>query len=69
LPKRILDAGSSILVVDTDGAILWYDPESAGLLGTLQFNKDSWVLSLPDGSRRSGSIVRESGWEIGGSEY
>jgi WD40 repeat protein len=58
LLRRLVDGGSYLIALDTEGNVGWYDPESGELLALLSLYEDAWVLMLRDGSTYGGNCVK-----------
>jgi hypothetical protein len=56
--RRLVDGGSYLIALDTEGNVGWYDPESGELLALLSLYEDAWVLTLRDGSAYGGTCVK-----------
>jgi hypothetical protein len=55
-PFQIMDGISSIVVLDTEGNIVWHDPETGTIRALFKVNRERWTLTLQNGETVSGSI-------------
>ena len=63
LPVILLNAGAFFISVDSDGNIVWHDPQTGNTLAMLRFYENNWILeSIRSTASRpliiSGSILR-----------
>ncbi|MDR0567624.1 MAG: WD40 repeat domain-containing protein [Spirochaetaceae bacterium] len=61
-PLQLINAGSYLIAVDSEGSLVWHDPETGALLAILRlYSDDTWLLQTADGRWRSlfsGTIER-----------
>jgi hypothetical protein len=57
-PSRVMDGVSSIVVLDTEGNIVWHDPETGAIRALFALQGDRWTLIRQNGAAVSGSVGR-----------
>jgi hypothetical protein len=57
-PSKIMNGISSIVVLDTEGNIVWHDPETGTIRALFSLNRDRWTLTLQNGETVSGNVRR-----------
>jgi hypothetical protein len=55
-PFQIIDGDSSIVVLDTEGNIVWYDPETGTIRASFRINNDRWTLIQQNGAAAAGNV-------------
>jgi hypothetical protein len=55
-PSLIMNGISSIVVLDTEGNIVWHDPETGTIQALFRVNRDRWTLTRQNGETVSGSV-------------
>jgi hypothetical protein len=51
-----MDGVSSVVVLDTEGNIVWHDPETGTIRALFGLNGDRWTLTQQNGETVSGSV-------------
>jgi WD40 repeat protein len=57
-PLRLIDGGRYCIAVDTEGTIVWYDPESGDLLALFHLYENEWILEKPGAPFIRGGLNR-----------
>jgi WD40 repeat protein len=57
-PLRLIDGGRYCIALDTEGTVLWYDPDSGALLALFHLYEDAWVLEKPGSPLIRGGFTR-----------
>ncbi|MDR2144277.1 MAG: WD40 repeat domain-containing protein [Treponema sp.] len=57
-PRRLMNGISFLVVLDTEGNIVWYDPETGTMRAMLSLYGNRWDLALQEGVTVTGSVVR-----------
>jgi hypothetical protein len=57
-PSKIMNGISSVIVLDTEGNIVWHDPKTGTILALFSLNRDRWTLTLQNGEAVSGGVRR-----------
>jgi hypothetical protein len=55
-PLRIINGGSSVIALDTEGNIVWHDPQTGAIRALFSLYGDRWTLLQQDGETVSGSV-------------
>jgi WD40 repeat protein len=55
-PFQIINGDSSIVVLDTEGNIVWHDPKTGTIRASFSLNKDRWTLIQQNGAAAAGSV-------------
>jgi hypothetical protein len=50
---------SSVVVLDTEGNIVWHDPETGLIRALFSLNRDRWTLLQQNGETVSGNVRRD----------
>lgn len=58
LPRRLIDGGAYMIAVDTDGNILWHDPDSGEIRALFHLYKDGWLLEKGGRQAVQGSVAK-----------
>jgi WD40 repeat protein len=56
-PSQVMDGGSSVVVLDTEGNIIWYNPETGSIRARFSLYKDFWSLEA-DGIKTEGPAIK-----------
>jgi hypothetical protein len=57
-PLKLSGGTASFIVLDTDGHITWYDPETGQALAVFTLYDERWVLKDSGGVKASGNVTR-----------
>jgi hypothetical protein len=55
-PLRIINGGSSVIVLDAEGNIVWHDPQTGAIRALFSLHRDRWTLTQQNGAAITGSV-------------
>jgi hypothetical protein len=59
-PFQIMNGDSSIVVLDTEGNIVWHDPETGTIRASFSLTTDRWILVQQNGAAAGGNAARQT---------